>query len=205
MEAAPGDIFACTNAFGNLRREHRTRSSPAPAASATPAAAPGGGAGGGGTGGGGTGGGSSGPPCWGRAADQIPASAFDCDGLDDIAVALVGMHPESVWLTRLEANLPRAALGTDLALQASSKQVTVSNIFNLTRSIGDPCATYPVDAGAGTVRTVRDLWVRNQLVLYATLLAAVAAAVGRRRNSALAGSRARSSWGDPNRTPDPAR
>ncbi|MEJ7734882.1 MAG: DUF2330 domain-containing protein, partial [Polyangiaceae bacterium] len=37
-----------------------------------------------------------------------------CDGYDDLAAALVGMHPMDVWVTRMEANLPRAALDRDL-------------------------------------------------------------------------------------------
>jgi hypothetical protein len=135
---------------------------------------------------------SSGPPCSGLAANQIPASVFACGGLDDIATALVGMHPQSVWLTRLEANLPRAALSTDLVLQASSQQVPISNVFNLTRTIGDPCAFYPPsDAGAGSMRVMRDVWTREQLAVYGTIFAVVAAAVARRRRPAPARARAR--------------
>jgi hypothetical protein len=93
------------------------------------------------------------------------------------------MHPESVWLTRLEANLPHAALNTDLAIQASSQQVPVGNLFNPTKTIGDPCAFYPpVDAG-GSLRSARDVWIREQLALYGAILATVAAAVARRRRS----------------------
>ena len=40
----------------------------------------------------------------------IPASSLACDGLDDLAVALIGKVPSTVWVTRLEAELPRAAL-----------------------------------------------------------------------------------------------
>jgi hypothetical protein len=42
--------------------------------------------------------------------------------LDDLAVALLGQRPSEVWVTRLEANLPRAALDVDLELAASRDQ-----------------------------------------------------------------------------------
>src|SRR5262249_271876 len=58
---------------------------------------------------------------------QIDARALACGPLDDLSVALTGMHPRDVWLTRLEANLPRAALKQDLQLQAAMDQTAVSN------------------------------------------------------------------------------
>jgi hypothetical protein len=197
MEASPSDVGACTISFAAYAAstDQVVACSPGAGGSGTGGGGAGGadaGSGGGSTGGSGTGGGSSGPPCSGLAANQIPASVFACGPLDDIAIALVGMHPQSVWLSRLEANLPHAGLANDLVLEAASQQTPVSNIFNLTRSIGDPCAVYPVDAGAGTMRSARDAWIRNQVVVYGAVLAAVAAAVARRRGSMLARSRARS-------------
>jgi hypothetical protein len=135
----------------------------------------GGGTGGGATGGGGTGGGA---PC-SVPLGEIDGSQLACGGLDDIAVALVGLHPRDVWLTRLEADLPRGALATDLQLQASATQVPVSNIFTLTQSTGDPCAVSGgVLAGGGDPRNAR---LHNKLAILAVILAAVGAAVGRRR------------------------
>jgi hypothetical protein len=63
------------------------------------------------------------------AATEIDARDLMCDApvgsdvpLDDLAQALVGMHPADVWVTRLEANLPRSALANDLVLVPSVEQ-----------------------------------------------------------------------------------
>ncbi len=45
----------------------------------------------------------------------------------DIGRAMVGLHPKDVWVTRMEANLPRAALAKDLTVTASESQVAQSN------------------------------------------------------------------------------
>ncbi len=69
---------------------------------------------------------------------DLLASDLACGDLDDVAVALVGMHPAYVWVTRLEANLPKAALANDLQLQASS-QNPVENWLQAGTATGDPC------------------------------------------------------------------
>jgi hypothetical protein len=54
----------------------------------------------------------------------------DQDGVglaDDLAIALTGLHPKDVWLTRLEAELPRSALGRDLDLGPADDQEAVTN------------------------------------------------------------------------------
>jgi hypothetical protein len=58
---------------------------------------------------------------------EINANDFACGPADDLAVALNGLHPRDVWLTRLDAFLPRAALATDLELEAAKDQSTVEN------------------------------------------------------------------------------
>ncbi len=60
---------------------------------------------------------------------ETDARLFACGELDDVAVALTGMHPADVTLTRLEANLPVAALDADLLLEAAKSQETVHNRF----------------------------------------------------------------------------
>ena len=58
-----------------------------------------------------------------------PSSNAECLYLDDIDVALRGLHPTDVWVTRLRANLPANALGAgDLKLEAASDQTPVSNV-----------------------------------------------------------------------------
>ena len=49
--------------------------------------------------------------------------------LDDLAEALIGMHPADVWITRLEANLTRKDLAKDLELQAAAAQVPLSGVI----------------------------------------------------------------------------
>ena len=98
-----------------------------------------GGAGGNGTStssGGGAGGGQ--PTCSVPASGQIDARVFACGPLDDVAVALQGLHPKDVTITRLESSLPRAALSMDLVLQASASQQDVSNWFQVTASENKP-------------------------------------------------------------------
>jgi len=63
-------------------------------------------------------------------ATEIDARTLMCDAplgsdlpLDDLAQAVVGMHPADVWITRLEANLPRAALDADLVLEPALVQL----------------------------------------------------------------------------------
>ncbi len=110
----------------------------------------------------------------------IDATQLVCGGLDDIAVALVGMHPADVWLTRLEASLPHSALATDLNIQASAKQTPISNVLNAGKSINSPCgptaaggAISPFRGGGGANRT--------RIAMFAVILAALGAALARRR------------------------
>ncbi|NUO48957.1 MAG: DUF2330 domain-containing protein [Polyangiaceae bacterium] len=68
-------------------------------------------------------------------SDFIDARQFGCEDLDDVATALEGLHLEDVWVTRLEANLPRAAFATDLVLQASKKQEPVASTLQATIAV----------------------------------------------------------------------
>jgi hypothetical protein len=72
------------------------------------------------------------PSCASPDPSAINAQKLKCGALDDVAVALNGLHPSDVWLTRLEANLPRAALAQDLLVQAAVKQTKVDNEMRAT-------------------------------------------------------------------------
>lgn len=63
----------------------------------------------------------------GCAPGSLDAGTFACGEADDVAVALTGMHPADVWVTRLEAELPRAALAQDLVFEPAPKQQGVEN------------------------------------------------------------------------------
>lgn len=53
----------------------------------------------------------------------------ECSYLDDLQVAVTGLHTQDVWVTRLRAVLPADALGAgDLRLEPSPKQTRVSNV-----------------------------------------------------------------------------
>jgi hypothetical protein len=104
------------------------------------------------------------------------ARQLACGTIDDLAVALVGLHPADVWLTRLESNLPRAALATDLVLQASQDQTAISDVIQTTNATGDPCA-----AVGGTLTFDPRVGLRNRLAIMTAVLGAVAAALARRR------------------------
>lgn len=70
----------------------------------------------------------AGENCAALEAGQIDANLFRCgDESDDIAVALTGLHPADVTITRLEASLPAAALNSDLKLVAANDQSDVEN------------------------------------------------------------------------------
>jgi hypothetical protein len=78
-------------------------------------------------------------------AGEIDAQTFTCGELTDLSVALVGMHPPDVWVTRLEANLPRAALAEDLTLAAHEKQETVANFHVTPHTVNYECPAAPFD------------------------------------------------------------
>ena len=67
--------------------------------------------------------------CTPVAAGQVDSQLLTCGNLDDLAVAMEGMHPNDVVVTRLEAKLPVEALDADLRLEASSDQANVESRF----------------------------------------------------------------------------
>jgi hypothetical protein len=169
-EAMPADLSGCLDGFGS------DATSPVQVFDCSNGTGMDGGTDGGVDGG-------TGVPCSALPVGDLPSTAFACGPLDDIAVALVGLHPRDVWLTRLEAALPRSALATDLTLQASSQQTPVSNVFNVIKSKNSTCggAVASVHNGGG-----RTPWLRNRLAVFAAVLTAVAAAMARRRRPAVA-------------------
>jgi hypothetical protein len=95
-----------------------------------------------------------GSPCGTAAAGEIDSRKFACAELEDLAVALTGMHPKDVWLTRLEARLPRAALSEDLVLvpgpaASVERSVTAASSTN-TPSCPEESAAAPVLGSKGT-------------------------------------------------------
>jgi hypothetical protein len=94
-------------------------------------------------------------PCADLMPGQIDSREFECAApefdpasppLDDLAAAMIGQHPGSLWLTRIEGNLSRKALETDLLLGPESKQQEVDNWVVPLRKANVPCTE--VDAAA---------------------------------------------------------
>lgn len=81
------------------------------------------------------------PTCVG-VPSGVDARNLVCGALDDLAVALTGMHPRDVWVTRLEASIPRKALDADLVLEAASPQEIVRP-FQVARLAENPDSACP--------------------------------------------------------------
>jgi hypothetical protein len=140
-----------------------------------------GGAGSGGAGGGGAGGGA--PACGSAKQGEIDARTFACGPLDDLAVALTGTHPSDVWITRLESNLPRAALAKDLELEASMGQDEIQNLLTAATSDSAPCplAEAPLaPSSSGRGEGPRRRGGLGDLAAFAVGLAALGAMISRR-------------------------
>ena len=81
------------------------------------------------------------------AASEIDARTLTCDApigsaraLDDLAQAMIGMHPRDVWVTRLEGDLARDALKDDLVLTAAPKQEAVTGPFSAQLAVNLPAS-----------------------------------------------------------------
>jgi hypothetical protein len=143
-----------------------------------------GGSGAGGSGGAGGQGGAGGAAACGPVGnDQIDASELVCGTLDDMAVALTGMHPRDVWLTRLESKLPRAALKDDFAMKPTA-QDTVEHWHIAPGIVNPPCELASAAAGRpqkGDRDGGGDDWrARKGALFFGLSFAALAAAVLRR-------------------------
>ncbi|MGO9833253.1 MAG: DUF2330 domain-containing protein [Polyangiaceae bacterium] len=81
-----------------------------------------------------------------------PATVTVCTAAvtcDDLQVAMTGIDPGNLWITRLRADLPASALAADLVLEATSSQVPVANVHTTeTYTIPgyNPCASTPASA-----------------------------------------------------------
>jgi hypothetical protein len=60
-----------------------------------------------------------------------------CQPFDDLDVAMLGIDPTNVWVTRMRASLPLNALATDLVLTAGA-QTQVSNLHQVTTAANTP-------------------------------------------------------------------
>jgi len=84
----------------------------------------------------------------GETADQVRQ--------DDLATLFPGGDQSDVWVTRIRADMARAALGSDLVLQASADQSQMSNFYQVQNQVNAPVcppvqACQPCDSGDGGV------------------------------------------------------
>lgn len=88
-----------------------------------------------------------------EAADPDGGSAAALANLQaDLDTLFAGMQPTSVRVTRLRAELPRAALGVDLGLAAAADQTELARYVQVTNGVGTPpCPDYSWcgDGGSG--------------------------------------------------------
>jgi MYXO-CTERM domain-containing protein len=117
-----------------------------------------------------------------KTAEQVRQEDFD--------TIFSGMQTRSARITRIRADLSRAALATDLALTASADQGVLSNVRMVTKDTNRPaCPTYPPcppnpnDGGRGgsACNTTTSSADDFGMALFATAL--VAALLRRRRRS----------------------
>jgi hypothetical protein len=71
--------------------------------------------------------------------EAIDARELSCGPLSDVAAALVGLRPRDVWITRMEASLPVAALSEDLELEAMSGAEPVAAWLTPDEAVNAPC------------------------------------------------------------------
>lgn len=123
---------------------------------------------------------------WGVGCPVGPGEAdlhkLGCEGGSDLAIALVGMRPSEAFVTRLEANLPRAALDSDLVLRAADDQSEVSNTLTATIALNNEglCPSMSANPAPPT----RPLELVRQGVLWAGVAGLFAAWLRRRARAA---------------------
>jgi hypothetical protein len=98
------------------------------------------------------------------AGDDAAACQAQLSGCDDLSLAMTGIDPGTLWITRMRADLPATALADDLVLQASTSQVAVPSVhqsFAYTTPGYNPCGSNsatpssPPAKGACACRTSR--------------------------------------------------
>ena len=70
--------------------------------------------------------------------DEAGATAFSCNEYTDIAASLIGLHPARVWVSRLELELPKAALTMDCILTPHGSDAEVEHLILATKSVNRP-------------------------------------------------------------------
>jgi hypothetical protein len=132
------------------------------------------------------------PSCGSVDSGEIDARSLVCgissmEPLDDVAVALNGLHPKDVWITRIEADLPRAALGNDLILQPAKDQKTVDNlkVAAIAKNTQVICGSEGSIVPLGTISNPSGPRGRENIIVLVGLGLLSVAALARRRRFAV--------------------
>lgn len=122
------------------------------------------------------------PTCVG-VPSGVDARDLVCGALDDLAVALTGMHPRDVWVTRLEASIPRKSLDADLVLEAASpqEQVLPRQVARLAENPESACPSATLPTPGQRATSSRGDSAALVVLGSAALLGALAALRRRRR------------------------
>jgi uncharacterized protein DUF2330 len=111
---------------------------------------------------------------------ELASSELECGGLDDLEAALIGQVPSQTWLTRLELNLPRAALSADCVVERNIDQGRLSNTITARRAENAPCP----QASLSTAKPRRlGEWLLGGAALLAVLRRVGLGRAGARRRS----------------------
>jgi hypothetical protein len=78
-------------------------------------------------------------PCPKPPEPALASQQFVCGDSTDLARALEGMHPASVWLTRMEMNLPFSALDADCAVEPASEAKPQGVAYSVEKVENAPC------------------------------------------------------------------
>jgi hypothetical protein len=90
-------------------------------------------------------------PCPQPSSGQLSSAAFSCGGFDDLAVALSGLRPDRVWLTRFEMKLPVSALDADCIVEPGYDDSTVQPFVQARKAINPPCSPPLFTSAAGSL------------------------------------------------------
>lgn len=129
------------------------------------------------------------PSCGSVSGNEIDARVFECGAadaiedatLDDIATALTGLHPKDVWLTRLEAELPQAALGEDLVIEAAAVQEQVDNEMQARTGVNvDAFCPSGVVLPPSSSGDLSDTNGKQRMLVLVTMMGSLALALARR-------------------------
>jgi hypothetical protein len=84
-----------------------------------------------------------------------------CDA--DLATLTTGISEQTLWVTKLHADLPRTALANDLEVGASVDQTFVPHILNVEKSVGTPpaCPTFPPCPDSSETNSWDGFWQEN--------------------------------------------